>query len=195
MMLFSIIIPAAAYVEPDGSVIHYEIPDFVPPTDPADIPTTPHDPARIKLTLQMELRKYDNEWMQAEGLRLMQFYQLQDFTCEQRLLYLADCAAILAEKVGEWHLNFTGTAGLWWLHKSDGTDQSWAWLIHYFFEKISASIKTYFHKASIMSLDRPECFSTTLRKWLTASIISYQKLMRQEAHNAAVEWIRLRNSW
>jgi len=161
--------------------VHAQFTDFTPQVDPEDVPKVQNwTSAQIYRTMRNEYAKYDMDWMRSDGLRLAQYYQLANFTCEERLLYLAEIASVCSENLDTWHLNFTGTAGLNWLTSDmpPDTDRAWAWLIHYFLEKVMINLNGYIHKAMIVSIDYPECLSPQLRETFTILITRYRKQMQ-----------------
>jgi len=142
-------------VDQHGRVINSEIPNYTPEIDPKDVPDIQWTSPQIYNTMRHEMIKFDNEWMRLDGIRLYQYYQLANFTCGDRLLWAAELSAEVNEKLEMWHLNFTGTSGLFWLTKDmpPDTDRAWAWMIYYFFEKVMLTVDSFVHRLGIISTD------------------------------------------
>lgn len=102
-----------------------------------------------------------------------------DLSCEERLLHLAQDAKQVSEEVRIYHLNVTGTAGLYWLLHKYPEEHSWVWLIATSHDRVLRKVGQHFSRLASLALDDgpgAACLSPGFRTVLMNAGATWKKI-------------------
>ncbi|CAD7929525.1 unnamed protein product [Amoebophrya sp. A120] len=187
-----------AAVDENGNVVDGgEMKIMMPPT-PEGFNASEPDPDppsqdRILKLLMYELGQYNSFKIP----RFVNFYEYEDFQdkdCPQKLVQMTKEFQDLSETVTQWHYNFTGTAGLFYLvqdKNAPGIDISWLWMAQHFQHRVSSLLQRFIAWIMVFSLSTnshdPGClyFTPGVRK-IIVEMLTHMKRLQQD--NMALLW-------
>eukprot|EP00392_Amoebophrya_sp_AT5.2_P004498 g4506.t1 len=190
--------PVNAAVDENGNVVDGGEMNILMPPTPEGFNATEQDPEppsqdRILKLLMYELGQYNAYKIP----RFVNFYEYEDFQemdCPKKLVHMTKEFQDLSETVTQWHYNFTGTAGLFYLvqdKNAPGIDISWLWMAQHFQHRVSSLIQRFVSWIMIFSLSTnshdPGClyFSPGVRK-IFVELLTHMK--RLQGDNLALLW-------
>lgn len=94
----------------------------------ASIDLSQQPPERLFRLLAFELMREDKRAPERR-LGIREFQGLTELGCREKLLTLVQDTTDISEAVRVYHLNVTGTAGLYWLLHKYPDEHSWVWLL------------------------------------------------------------------
>jgi len=94
------------------------------------------------------------------------------------LLSLAQEASQVSEDVRIYHMNVTGTSGLFWLLHKYPEEHSWVWLIAVSHDRVMRKVGTHIARLSALALDDGDfsCMSPGFRTVLMNAVASWKKI-------------------
>ncbi|CAD7973382.1 unnamed protein product [Amoebophrya sp. A25] len=187
-----------AAVDEYGNVVDGgEMKIMMPPTpegfNASEPDPEPPNQERILKLLMYELGQYNSFKIP----RFVNFYEYEDFMdkdCPQKLVHMTKEFQEMSETVTQWHYNFTGTAGLFYLvqdKNAPGIDISWLWMAQHFQHRIWALINRFIAWIQVFSLSTsshdPGClyFAPGVRK-IVVELLTHMK--RLQTDNLALLW-------
>lgn len=110
-------------------------------------------------------------------LGVREFQVATDMDCAERLIHVTDKASEVLESVRLYHLNITGTSGLFWLLHKYPEEHSWVWLISISHSRILRKVGHHFAHLAALALDDPAgCFSPDFRTVLMSAANVWKKI-------------------
>lgn len=110
-------------------------------------------------------------------LGIREFQLLTELGCREKLLTLVQDTQDIAEAVKTYHLNITGTAGLYWMLHKYPDEKSWVWLLAVSQQRILRKVGHHFSRAVILALDDPSgCLSPNFRTVLMNGVATWKKI-------------------
>jgi len=113
-------------------------------------------------------------------LSVREFQDATEISCQERLIGMMRAAQEVSEEVRIYHLNVTGTAGLYWLLHKYPEEHSWVWLIALSQDRVLRKVGHYLSRLSAMALDdggvSGRCLSSSFRTILMNAAASFKKI-------------------
>jgi len=179
LFLFSF---AAAVVDDSGRYHHgADISVLAPPEISeadrnASIDLSKQPPEKLFRLLAYELLKEEKRPPERR-LGIREFQTITELGCKERLLLLAQETMDMAEGIKIFHVNMTGTAGLYWLLHEYPDEHSWVWLITVSQERVMRKVNNHFTRALASALDDPSgCLTPNFRTSLMNAAVSWKKI-------------------
>lgn len=84
-------------------------------------------------------------------LGVQQFQALSELGCVERLVHTVEGAQRVSAEVKEYHINITGTAGLYWLLYQYPEEHSWVWLLTLSHQRVLRKVWNYMSLLSLVA--------------------------------------------
>jgi len=140
----------------------------------ADLSKQP--PEKLFRLLAFELMKEEKRPPEPR-FGVLEFQQRADAACPDKLVDIAQRATRVSEEVREYHLNITGTAGLYWLLHAFPEEHSWAWLIAVSHERVMRKVGHHFTRLLAYALDDlGGCLSPSFRTALMNAAATWRRI-------------------
>eukprot|EP00747_Dinoflagellata_sp_TGD_P082152 gnl/TRDRNA2_/TRDRNA2_161584_c0_seq1.p1 gnl/TRDRNA2_/TRDRNA2_161584_c0~~gnl/TRDRNA2_/TRDRNA2_161584_c0_seq1.p1 ORF type:complete len:493 (-),score=90.57 gnl/TRDRNA2_/TRDRNA2_161584_c0_seq1:154-1632(-) len=151
-------------------------PDPTPEDREASVNLAEQPPEKLFRLLAYELMREEKRPPEQQ-LGIRQFQIESDLDCRSRLLLIAQEAHQVSEETRLYHLNITGTAGLFWLLHKYPEEHSWVWLIAASHERLLRKVGHHFTRLSALSLDDGQrCLSLNFRTVLMNAASTWKRL-------------------
>ncbi len=189
---------AEAAVDDNGNVIPGADPEMMMPPPPVDynesaVDDGPPDQEKIFKLLMYELGTY-NSYKIPRFVNFYEYEDFQDLDCPKKLVHMTREFQSIADTVQQWHANFTGTAGLFYLvqdKQAPGIDVSWVWMTQHFQHRLQALLQRLIAWIQTFSISTtshdPGClyFMPGVRRVLVEFLTHYKRL---QTDNTALLW-------
>eukprot|EP00933_Yihiella_yeosuensis_P013655 TRINITY_DN1254_c0_g1_i1.p1 TRINITY_DN1254_c0_g1~~TRINITY_DN1254_c0_g1_i1.p1 ORF type:complete len:502 (+),score=83.85 TRINITY_DN1254_c0_g1_i1:54-1559(+) len=120
--------------------------------------------------------------------RLPEFQAVTAAGCLEKLLGLAQETADLAKEVETYHLNITGTSGLYWMLHAHPEEHSWAWLVSSSHDRVVRKVQNHMARLVSLAVDDQSgsrCLSPSFRTALMNAALTWKRLT---GDHAALLW-------
>lgn len=110
-------------------------------------------------------------------LNVRDFQLLTELSCPERIAWVSEDATTTAKELESYHLNVTGTAGLYWLTRDFPQEHSWAWLLASSHDRMKRRVESHFTRLSAVAVnDEMGCFTSNFRTVLMQAAVFWRKL-------------------
>eukprot|EP00928_Gymnodinium_smaydae_P011999 TRINITY_DN14385_c0_g2_i1.p1 TRINITY_DN14385_c0_g2~~TRINITY_DN14385_c0_g2_i1.p1 ORF type:complete len:504 (+),score=58.91 TRINITY_DN14385_c0_g2_i1:43-1512(+) len=133
---------------------------------------------RIFRLLAFELMREEKRAPE-KSLGLREFQDATEVDCPSRLVKLLQGVNELADEIQAYHLNITGTVGLYWLLHQYPEEHSWVWLVTSSHERLLWKIDQHLSQFEVYSMDErlaQSCLNPGLRTVLMNAAAQWRKI-------------------
>ena len=132
-------------------------------------------PEKLFQLLAFELSKEDRR-PEHKYFRVHEFQDVMELNCYERLLYILKLTNEASDEIREYHLNITGTSGLYWMLRQYPDENSWVWLLTTSHEFLIRRVNIYISKIATIALDNKPCLTNDFRVVLMDAISRWKRI-------------------
>jgi len=151
-------------------------PDITEEDRNASIDLSQQPPEKLFKLLAFELIREEKR-PQERHLGIREFQLLTEHGCREKLLQLVQDTTDISEAVRIYHLNVTGTAGLYWLLHKYPDEHSWVYLLAVSQQRVLQKVGNHFTRSVVQALDDPSgCLTPNFRTVLMNAVVTWKKI-------------------
>lgn len=110
-------------------------------------------------------------------LGIREFQALSELGCFDQLVHLAHDTQRVSAEIKEYHLNITGTSGLYWLLHEYPEEHSWVWLLTLSHQRVLRKVWHYMSLLSLVALDKDrQCLPPHIRTVVMNAAATWRNL-------------------
>lgn len=119
-------------------------------------------------------------------LGIRDFQDLTELSCQDRLVRMVEDTNQVSEEIRLYHLNVTGTSGLFWLLHKYPDEHSWVWLIAVAHDRASRKVEQHLTRLSVLAIDDgADCLSPGFRTSLMNAAVTWKRI---HGDHSALVW-------